>query len=182
MSDEPVDSAEFREALAWFASGVTVVTAAVPAGLVGFTATGFTSVSLVPPLILVCAGKRASAHGGVVSAGRFGVRILAEHQRWIAEQFARSGVDRFRDVPLRMAGVPLVDGAVALLECRRHSLHDGGDHTIIVGEGPLGVGRRGASPRALRAALRSLRRRERPAPGRVGRFPGIRCRAEELNP
>ena len=134
MSTEPTESAAFREALARFASGVTIVTAGGEVGPAGFTATGFTSVSLVPPLILVCVGKRASAHGSVVGAARFGVSILSEHQASIAEQFARSGVDRFENVPLRNSRVPLIDGAVASLECRRYAHHDAGDHTLLLGE------------------------------------------------
>ena len=134
MGVEPVQSAAFRDALAQFASGVTVVAARGAGGLVGFTATGFTSVSLVPPLVLVCVGKGGSAHDGIVGAERFGVSILSERQRWIAELFARSGVDRFLDVPLRTGRVPLVEGAVASLECRRYARHDAGDHTILVGE------------------------------------------------
>jgi flavin reductase (DIM6/NTAB) family NADH-FMN oxidoreductase RutF len=134
MSAESVTSAAFREALAHFASGVTVVTARVEAGAVGFTATGFTSVSLAPPLVLVCIGKRATVHDAVVGAARFGVSILAERQRWIAEQFARAGQDRFAGVPLRHGGVPLVEGAVVQLECDHHARHDAGDHTILLGE------------------------------------------------
>ena len=134
MPVERLESSAFRDALARFASGVTVVTAARPDGLVGFTATGFTSVSLEPPLILVCAAKRASAHDAVVAAPEFGVSILSDRQRWIAEQFARSGVDRFRGVPLRIDRVALIEEAVAQLECRRHALHDAGDHTIVIGE------------------------------------------------
>lgn len=134
MSSEPISSAAFREALAHFASGVTVVTARGDAGAVGFTATGFTSVSLTPPLVLVCVGKRASVHDVVVGAARFGVSILSEGQRWIAEQFARSGQDRFAGVPLREDGAPLVADAVVQLECRPHARHDAGDHTILVGE------------------------------------------------
>src|SRR5580700_3043878 len=95
-----ISEASFRETLAHFATGVTIVTAHGVEGPVGFTATGFTSLSLAPPLILVCVAKNASAYGGVVGAERFGVSVLAEHQRWIAEQFARSGIDRFRDVPV----------------------------------------------------------------------------------
>jgi flavin reductase ActVB len=127
-------SGTFREALARFASGVTVVTAPGPRAPAGFTATGFTSVSLEPPLVLVCVGKKASAHDVVVEAERFGVSILAEEQRWIAEQFARSGVDRFRGVPLRGASVPLIDGALAGLECARRTWLDAGDHTVLIGE------------------------------------------------
>jgi flavin reductase (DIM6/NTAB) family NADH-FMN oxidoreductase RutF len=132
-----VSSQAFREALAHFASGVTVVAARPPSGLVGFTATGFTSVSLSPPLILVCIDHVASAHDGVVGADHFGVSILDEGQSWIATQFARSGVDRFEGIPLAApgpSGVPLIEGALARIECRRHARHVAGDHTILVGE------------------------------------------------
>jgi flavin reductase (DIM6/NTAB) family NADH-FMN oxidoreductase RutF len=134
MSTATAGSAAFRDALAHFASGVTVVAASGSGGPLGFTATGFTSVSLSPPLILVCVGKGASVHDGIVGSLRFGVSILSERQEWIAQQFARSGVDRFREVALRPTIVPLVEGALAALECRRHARHDAGDHTILVGE------------------------------------------------
>ena len=134
MAAGPVSSQDFREALSRFASGVTIVTALEGNTPVGFTATGFTSVSLSPPLVLVCVARRASVHAALVASRSFGVSVLAERQTWIAEQFARSGVDRFRGVPVRRAGVPLVEGAVAQLECRRHSRHESGDHTILIGE------------------------------------------------
>jgi flavin reductase ActVB len=134
MATEPIHGALFREALAHFASGVTVVGAHGEAGLVGFTATGFTSVSLAPPLVLVCVAKRASAHDGVVGAESFGISVLSDQQAPLAEQFARSGVDRFRGVALRPGRVPLVEGALVHLECRRHASHEGGDHTILLGE------------------------------------------------
>jgi flavin reductase (DIM6/NTAB) family NADH-FMN oxidoreductase RutF len=131
-----ISDAAFRAALSHFASGVTIVTAHGVQGPVGFTATGFTSLSLRPPLILVCVSKTASAYDGVVAADRFGVSVLGEGQRWIAEQFARSGIDRFRDVPLSAdpaTTVPLIDDALARLECHRHAQHDAGDHTILIG-------------------------------------------------
>jgi flavin reductase (DIM6/NTAB) family NADH-FMN oxidoreductase RutF len=141
---EPFSSQAFRDALAHFASGVTVVTAQAAARPVGFTASAFTSVSLTPPLVLVCVAKRGSAHDVVVNAELFGVSVLLEDQAWIAEKLGRSGVDRFRDVPLRGAArVPLVEGALVQLECRRYATHEGGDHTILVGEvlnGAVGVG------------------------------------------
>jgi len=142
-----IASAAFRDALAQFASGVTIVTAQGASGPVGFTATGFTSVSLSPPLILVCINKTASAHDAVTSADHFGVNILDEKQTWVALQFARSGVDRFSGVPTRIsdrAGVPLIDGALAHIECRNHARHIAGDHTILFGEvlsGAVGAGR-----------------------------------------
>jgi flavin reductase (DIM6/NTAB) family NADH-FMN oxidoreductase RutF len=131
---ESVSSSTFRDALAHFASGVTVVASFTEGGAAGFTATGFTSVSLTPPLVLVCIGKSASVHGPLVGASRFGVSILSERQGWIADQFARPGVDRFRDVSIRIGGVPLIEGAVASLECRKYAEHDAGDHTLLVGQ------------------------------------------------
>jgi flavin reductase ActVB len=137
MTHPPVSSESFRETLAQFASGVTIVTTRGARGYVGFTATGFTSVSLAPPLVLVCIAQAASAHDAVVGNVHFGVSVLDEHRPWIATQFARSDVDRFADVPVSLrepTGVPLIEGAIAHLQCRRHARHDAGDHTILVGE------------------------------------------------
>jgi flavin reductase ActVB len=129
--------ADFREALAHFASGVTIITARAGAGPVGFTASAFSSVSLAPPLVLVCIAHTASAHDDVVAADRFGVSVLGEGQEWIAEQFARHGVDRFGGVPLRAesaGGVPFIEGALVHLDCGRHATYVAGDHTILIGE------------------------------------------------
>jgi flavin reductase ActVB len=137
VTHQPVSRESFRETLAQFASGVTIVTTRGARGHVGFTATGFTSVSLSPPLVLVCIARTASAHDTVVGNVHFGVSVLDEHRPWIATQFARSDVDRFADVPVSLpepTGVPLIDGAIAHLQCRRHARHDAGDHTILVGE------------------------------------------------
>ncbi|HXX66060.1 MAG TPA: flavin reductase family protein [Polyangiaceae bacterium] len=144
---QPVSAAAFREALAHFASGVTVVAANGPSGPAGFTATGFTSVSIAPPLILVCISKEASAHEAIVGAANFGVSILDERQAWIALQFARRNVDRFEGVGLvrgATGSAPLVGEALAHIECRSYACHDGGDHTILVGEvleATVGAGR-----------------------------------------
>jgi flavin reductase ActVB len=138
---ESISDSAFREALSRFASGVTVVTAQGPSGPVGFTASAFTSVSLSPPLVLVCVAKRASIHDVLVAAQRFGVNVLAEEQRWVAEQFARPAADRFERIALRKEGsesVPLLEGALAGLDCRHHDARAAGDHTILVGE-VLGV-------------------------------------------
>jgi flavin reductase ActVB len=133
---EPIHSAAFREALAHFASGVTIVAARGREGLVGFTATGFSSVSLSPPLILVCVAKTASAYEGVVSADLFGVSVLGEDQQWLAERFATSGIDRFQGVALQSgaSSAPLIGGALAHIECRPHARHEAGDHTLLLGE------------------------------------------------
>ena len=134
---ESLSHASLRDTFAHFASGVTVVTVCSESGPVGVTASSFTSVSLTPPLVLVCLARAAHAQKTVVASEFFAVSVLAETQAWIAELFARSNVDRFRGVPLHAsddAALPLVAGALVHLLCRRHATHDGGDHDILIGE------------------------------------------------
>jgi flavin reductase (DIM6/NTAB) family NADH-FMN oxidoreductase RutF len=124
----------FRDALARFASGVVVAAAHTPEGPIGFTASAFSSLSLDPPLILLCVAKKASVYARIVQADFVGISVLHAEQRWIADQFARHGVDRFHGVPTRPdATAPLIEGAIAQLECSRHGLLDAGDHTIFTG-------------------------------------------------
>src|SRR5580700_848213 len=131
---QPVAKTEFRDALSRFASGVVIVAANTPEGRVGFTASAFSSVSLDPPLVLVCVGKSASAFAGVVGSARFGISVLQEKQGWIGHQFARGG-DRFAGVPLvEGSGVPWIAGALAQFECEPHARHEAGDHVILVGQ------------------------------------------------
>jgi flavin reductase (DIM6/NTAB) family NADH-FMN oxidoreductase RutF len=129
-----VAGSAFREALSRFASGVVVVTCPSADGPAGFTVSAFSSVSLDPPLVLVCVAKTASAYAAFTAASTFGISVLESKQGWIATQFARQGIDRFAGVALRPgSSVPLIDGALAQLECERHALHDAGDHTIVIG-------------------------------------------------
>jgi flavin reductase (DIM6/NTAB) family NADH-FMN oxidoreductase RutF len=134
MNETPTKIA-FRETLSRFASGVVVIAAHSPEGPIGMTASAFSSVSLEPPLVLVCVGHRASAHGKLVLAPFFGISVLSRTQEWVAERVARRGAtDRFAGIafePLWRA--PLVAGALAQIECSPHALHDAGDHTILVG-------------------------------------------------
>jgi flavin reductase (DIM6/NTAB) family NADH-FMN oxidoreductase RutF len=126
-------SALFREALSRFGSGVVVVATYAGERPVGFTASAFSSVSLDPPLVLFCIAKKASAFADVVAAHSVGISVLGAGQRWIAEQFARHGIDRFGGISLRRgASAPVIEGAIAQLECRRHAVHDAGDHAIFV--------------------------------------------------
>lgn len=127
-------SSGFRDALARFATGVVVVATDGPAGPVGLTASAFSSVSLDPPLVLVCIAKSASAHAALVAGERFGVSVLHEQQAWIAKQVARSRPDRFEGVPLvASAEVPWVADALAHLMCVREAVHVAGDHSILLG-------------------------------------------------
>jgi flavin reductase ActVB len=133
-----LDPADFRDAMARFASGVTVVTTRDSNGnAVGFTASAFNSLSLDPPLLLVCLQKDADCYAAFMETEQFGVSILAEGQSPIAMRFATKAIDKWdgtRTVPGRATGIPLIGGAVARLECRIHSRADGGDHTILIGE------------------------------------------------
>jgi flavin reductase (DIM6/NTAB) family NADH-FMN oxidoreductase RutF len=133
----PVDPADFRRALGQFAAGVTVVTTRDGQGRsLGLTVTAFASVSLEPPLVLVCVDHRSEAHAGFRHAGLFGISILAEGQRELSQRFAAGGPAKFSGLALvkGTTGVPLIPGALAHLECRVSAAHAAGDHTIYVGE------------------------------------------------
>jgi flavin reductase (DIM6/NTAB) family NADH-FMN oxidoreductase RutF len=132
-----VDAAAFRRALGQFATGVTVVlTRAADGRRLGLTANAFCSVSLEPPMVLVCVGRRSEAHAGFVESGRFGVSVLAEGQEDVSRRFAARGPERFEGFELEEGphGSPLVPGALARLECRVTAAHEAGDHVIYVGE------------------------------------------------
>jgi flavin reductase (DIM6/NTAB) family NADH-FMN oxidoreductase RutF len=134
-----ISDAEYRETLARFATGVAVVTAAGPRGPHGVTVTAFASLSLVPPLVLVCLERGRPSHEVIERSGVFAVNLLAAGQENVSRFFAASdrpeGPDAFRGIPYRLgrSGVPLLEGAVARMECRIAASHPGGDHTIFVG-------------------------------------------------
>lgn len=133
----PIDASTFRHVLARFPSGVTVVTVRGPGGRdYGMTVSAFASLSLVPPLVLVCIGDDATIAGAVAAAGQFAVNVLSEDQEALARRFAEQDVDRFdgASVSRGETGLALLDGAAARLECRIVARHRGGDHTIVVGE------------------------------------------------
>lgn len=132
-----VEKAEFRRALGHFAAGVTVVTAKFgDARLAGITVTAFTSVSLEPPLVLVCIDKRSRMHDKLQVGANFAVNMLAQDQEFISRRFASGDADPFREIGYRegVSGAPLLQGAIAAVECRIVELLPGGDHTIILGE------------------------------------------------
>lgn len=134
----PVDPVDFRAAMARFASGVTVVTTQSQDGRnVGFTASAFSSLSLDPPLVLVCLERRAECFDAFMAASRFAVSILASGQSEIAITFATRGADKFANLDVQagsLSGLPLIRAALAQIECRMHERLEGGDHVILVGE------------------------------------------------
>lgn len=131
-----IDQAQFRTVLGHFATGVTVITAMYGGAPVGMAANSFTSVSLDPPLVLFCAGKSSTTWPQIEQAGAFAVNILAADQEHVSRLFAAKGADRFDGVGYGhgTTGSPLIDGALAFLDCRITAQHDAGDHLIVVGE------------------------------------------------
>ncbi|MEU6290940.1 flavin reductase family protein [Streptomyces sp. NPDC046988] len=127
-------SAGARDVLGRFATGVTVVTAATPAGPAGFTCQSFTSLSLGPPLVSLAPARASRTWPLIRRAGTFCVNVLAEDQRAVSDAFARSAADRFASVHWSPgeAGVPVLAGACAWFVCELLTEYDGGDHTIAV--------------------------------------------------
>ncbi|ABM35417.1 flavin reductase family protein [Polaromonas naphthalenivorans] len=140
---------EFRASLAMFATGVTIVTARTPAGvLVGLTANSFNSVSLNPPLVLWSLSQAASSMAALSTGSHYAINILAADQKELAERFASRREDRWTDVAFTegIGGAPLLDGAAATFECFNRSRYEEGDHVIFVGEVERCSHRAGAAP------------------------------------
>lgn len=134
-----IDQKDFRRVLGAFATGVTIVTTRAGDKIHGLTANAFCSVSLSPPLVLVCVNKDAQSHDLIVQGKCFAVNILNVDQQHIAERFAQealSGAARFDTLETRAAvtGAPVLGESLGWVDCKLTASHDGGDHTIFVGE------------------------------------------------
>ena len=134
----PIDPTLFRQVAGSFATGVTIITSGQEGGYHGMTASAYTSLSLNPPMVLVCVDRGARTLGVIESSGCFNVNILASDQEDISRAFAKRsepGEDGMRDVvyTLGKLGCPLIKGALASFECRVALRYDGGDHVIFVG-------------------------------------------------
>ncbi len=131
------DARQLRDALGRFTTGVTVVTTRDAHGQPhGVTANSFTSVSLDPPLVLWCQALNARSYPVYRDSPYFAVNILAEHQREVSGRFARSGEDKFADLPhdSGLGEVPILPEVVAHLECLKVASHLTGDHVIYIGQ------------------------------------------------
>lgn len=131
------DLRDFRTALGQFATGVTVITTLTSEGTrAGMTANSFASVSMDPPLVLWCPGKQVPSAASFERSTHFAINVLASGQHALSRQFATPSSDKFAGVAVRegLAGVPLIEGALATFECRTVARHDAGDHLIYVGE------------------------------------------------
>jgi len=128
---------QFRDALAQFATGVTIIAVRRRDGrYVGFTANSFNSVSLAPPLVVWSLNRDAESLAAFQSAQRYAINVLAHDQVELARRFSRPHVDRFSGVAYRLgvADAPLIDGCIAWFECRHHAKHRAGDHVLFLGE------------------------------------------------
>ena len=133
----PINKDEFRAALSRFASGVTVVTTKDADGnLHGLTVSAFCSVSLEPPLILICIDKHTASHNAFQQSNHFVVNVLHEEQIHHSNQFAAPIADKFDGISYRLGieGIPVLADALVNLECRLVNTHDNGDHTIFIGQ------------------------------------------------
>jgi 4-nitrophenol 2-monooxygenase / 4-nitrocatechol 4-monooxygenase, reductase component len=134
-----IDPSEFRRVMGHFPSGVAVVTTLRADGTpCGLTASAVCSVSLEPTLLLVCVERSSETHGCIQRCGTFAVNVLREGKgETLARRFAAwEKGDKFRGVAFRPehTGAPVLDDALAWLDCRLHGECDGGDHTVFVGE------------------------------------------------
>jgi flavin reductase (DIM6/NTAB) family NADH-FMN oxidoreductase RutF len=145
MADQPTrgeyrsghDPRTLRDALGCFATGVTVVTCLQPDGTpAGLTVNSFTSLSLDPPLLLVCIARQATSAEALTTASHFAINVLQTGQQPASIRFATRDEDRFGTTPWACgeAGAPILEESLGVFECKRYALYDGGDHHILVGE------------------------------------------------
>ncbi|PTX02030.1 flavin reductase family protein [Pararhodobacter aggregans] len=130
----PGTERDFRDALGAFATGVTVITAQSAIGPLGITANSFASLSMAPPLVLWSPGRFSRRFDAFVEAGHFAIHVLGAEQFELGRHFARQGHDfDLPGVAVNAQGVPVLPGCLAVFECAREAVHDGGDHAIVVG-------------------------------------------------
>jgi flavin reductase (DIM6/NTAB) family NADH-FMN oxidoreductase RutF len=137
---QAVEQADFRRAAGRFGSGIVVVTTSLDGVGHAMTVTAFTAVSLKPLLVLFCAEKVARFHDAVLATGTWAASVLGEDSEKIARWLATRGrplegqLDAFRHHAGALTGAPILDDALVAMECRTTAVHDGGDHSIVVGE------------------------------------------------
>jgi flavin reductase (DIM6/NTAB) family NADH-FMN oxidoreductase RutF len=129
------DQAIFREVVGHFTTGVAVITTRDGGARFGVTASAVSSLSMDPPMLLVCLNRRLPTRDAVLRAGSFAVNILGEDQHGLALQFATRSADKFAGVDVRQgtAGVPLLDEALAHLQCTVAEHVDAATHTVVLG-------------------------------------------------
>jgi 3-hydroxy-9,10-secoandrosta-1,3,5(10)-triene-9,17-dione monooxygenase reductase component len=130
-----LDEARFREVLGHFATGVTIVTAMEDGAPVGFTCQSFAALSMDPPMVILAPARSSTSWPRIAKAGSFCVNILEEHQEALSRAFAVSGGDKFDGVGWwpGVTGSPVLEGSLAVVECRLGDIFDGGDHELVTG-------------------------------------------------
>ncbi len=129
-------AAAFRSVMRRFPTGVTIVTTLLDGKPKGFTANAFCSVSVEPPMVLVCVNRQARTHPLISTAAKFCVNILRYEQQELAERFATKGpADPFETVDYSVAqtGAPVLAGVLAYLDCELAEEHSAGTHTVFIG-------------------------------------------------
>lgn len=138
MTDVERRQLEYRQAWSRFATGVTIITTIESDGGVhGMTANGVTSVSLDPPMALACVGHNRNTYGLIKATGRYGMSVLSASQEYVARHFTLPPEARPVDHSIRFGELgksPVIEGAIAAMDCRVVSAHESGDHTIFVAE------------------------------------------------
>ncbi|MEK7727635.1 MAG: flavin reductase family protein [candidate division KSB1 bacterium] len=158
----PYSPTDFRKALGAFATGVTIVTTRAGEVIHGLTANAFCSLSLAPPLVLVCVDKKAQSHDLIVAGECFAINLLNAEQQPLSERFSQNkleGKERYAGVDFTQAvtGAPILANVLSWLDCKLVATHDGGDHTIFVGEVvALGNGEEAAPLLYYRSQYRKL--------------------------
>ena len=130
-----IDQAHYRQVLGHFPTGVTVVAGMEGDEPVGLAVGSFFSLSIDPPLVGFCVGKSSTSWARMEATGAFCVNVLGADQEDVCRVFATSGEDKFASIGWRPAetGAPLIDGVLAWIDCDLETVHDGGDHHIVIG-------------------------------------------------
>jgi 3-hydroxy-9,10-secoandrosta-1,3,5(10)-triene-9,17-dione monooxygenase reductase component len=130
-----IDEGKFKETLGHFATGITIVTAMEDGQPVGFTCQSFAALSLQPPMIAIAPAKSSTSWPRMVKAGAFCVNILAQDQEQLCLSFAVSRGYKFDGVcwHVGVSGTPILHGCLATIECALDSIHDAGDHELVIG-------------------------------------------------
>lgn len=132
-----IDPRDLRNVMGHFPTGVTIITTKDATGKpFGLTANAFSSLSLDPPLVLICVDKKVDCYACFEESKVFVVNFLSEDQEHLSKRFATKGIEKFEGVTCQTGdcGAPRLDGAIGYIECKLISGHDGGDHTVYIGE------------------------------------------------
>lgn len=130
-----IDQLEFRNTLGQFATGVVVATGCLEGEPAGFAAQSFASISLDPPLVMLCPAKSSESWPKLRESGNFCINILGEDQQDVSDLFAQTGIDKFSEMSWQPGetGSPVLAGALAFIDCELAEEHDAGDHSIAIG-------------------------------------------------